>query len=88
MTRTHVIVSGRVQGVGFRLSLARVAESRGVSGWVRNRTDGTVEAVIEGSADAVESVLRWCEQGPRGAIVDSVQAVDEPADGLHGFAIR
>lgn len=88
MTRTHVIVSGRVQGVGFRLSLARVAESRGVSGWVRNRPDGTVEAVIEGSADAVESVVRWCEQGPRGAIVDSVQAVDEPVDGLHGFAIR
>jgi len=77
-----------VQGVGFRLSLARVAESRGVSGWVRNCPDGTVEAVIEGSADAVESVVRWCVQGPRGAIVDSVQAVDEPAGGLHGFAIR
>lgn len=88
MTRSRVIVSGRVQGVGFRLSLARAAESRGVSGWVRNRPDGTVEAVIEGSADAVESVVRWCGQGPRGAVVDAVQAVDEPVEGLHGFAIR
>lgn len=88
MTRSHVIVSGRVQGVGFRLSLARAAESRGVSGWVRNRPDGTVEAVIEGPADAVESVVRWCELGPRGAVVDAVQAIDESAEGLHGFAIR
>jgi len=88
VTRRHVIVSGGVQGVGFRLTLARAAESRGVSGWVRNLPDGTVEAVIEGSADAVESVVRWCEQGPRGANVEAVQAVDEPVEGLHGFAIR
>ena len=86
--RRHVVVHGLVQGVGFRISLARAAESRGVAGWVRNRADGTVEAVFEGRAEAVESIERWCDQGPRGAEVDTVEAVDKPAEGLHGFEIR
>jgi acylphosphatase len=84
----HLVVRGIVQGVGFRFSLARAAESRGVAGWVRNHPDGTVEAVLEGTADAVESVQRWCETGPRGAEVDTVEAADAPVEGLHGFEIR
>ena len=88
MTRRRVLVHGLVQGVGFRLSLARAAGSRGVAGWVRNRPDGTVEAVFEGTPDAVTSLVRWCEQGPRGAIVDGIEVHDEPAEHLRGFEIR
>ncbi len=88
MTRRRILVHGLVQGVGFRISLARAAGSRGVDGWVRNRPDGTVEAVLEGTVDAVESLVRWCEQGPRGAAVDWVELQDEPAEGLRGFEIR
>jgi acylphosphatase len=83
-----VIVHGSVQGVGFRVSLAQVARSRGVAGWVRNRGDGTVEAALEGEPDAVESVVRWCHEGPRGAGVADVEELDEPARGERGFSIR
>ena len=63
----RVIVHGRVQGVGFRLAVAGAARTRGVAGWVCNRSDGTVEAVFEGDADAVASLVRFCHEGPRGA---------------------
>jgi acylphosphatase len=86
--RRHVFVHGRVQGVGFRMSVASAAGSRGVAGWVRNRPDGTVEAVFEGPADAVDSLVRWCAQGPRGADVDGVHVEDETPGGLLGFEIR
>jgi acylphosphatase len=83
-----VIVSGGVQGVGFRISTARAANSRGLAGWVRNRADGTVEAVFEGDREAVDSLVRWCTQGPRGAHVDGVEVTEEEPEGLRGFAIR
>jgi len=57
----HLKISGRVQGVGFRYSMSEEAERLGVTGWVRNRRDGTVEAVIDGTPDAVEAVLAWKE---------------------------
>ncbi len=79
---------GRVQGVGFRVSLARVAESRGVAGSVRNQSDGTVEAVLEGPSEAVDAVLRWCEHGPRGAVVEGVSVEAAQAAGLDGLEIR
>lgn len=78
---------GRVQGVGFRVSLAERARARGVAGRVRNRVDGTVEAVLEGPRDAVESVLSWCGDGPRGARVERVEVDEEPVEGLTGFAV-
>jgi acylphosphatase len=87
MTRRRVIVRGDVQGVGFRISAARAAKSRGVSGWVRNQPDGSVEAVFEGEPDAVESLVRWCERGPRGAHVGGLDVSEEDAEGLRGFAI-
>jgi acylphosphatase len=74
--------------VGFRVSLARASESRGVAGWVRNRSDGTVEAVFEGAADDVNALVAWCGHGPRGAVVETVDTVTEPIEGLHGFEIR
>jgi acylphosphatase len=83
-----LIVHGRVQGVGFRYSLARRAESRGVAGSAANRPDGTVEVVLEGDANAVESLVRWCEHGPPGATVDRVDVTEEDPQGVRGFATR
>jgi acylphosphatase len=88
MTRRRVIIRGGVQGVGFRMATARAASTRGLAGWVRNRADGTVEAVFEGPDEAVGSIVRWCEDGPRGAHVRGVEVVDEPPEGLEGFQIR
>lgn len=83
-----MVVRGRVQGVGFRYWLAGAAESRSVSGWARNRADGSVEAVFEGEPDAVESLVRLCGSGPRGAEVLEVEPTEEEPEGLSGFEIR
>jgi acylphosphatase len=88
MIRRRLIVHGRVQGVGFRWAIARAAESRGVSGWAANRADGTVEAVLEGEPDAVESVVRLSKEGPRGAQVDRVDVAEEEPEALRGFVTR
>jgi acylphosphatase len=86
--RRHLIVRGRVQGVAFRASTRQQAQRLGVDGWVRNRADGTVEAVLEGPADAVERLEAWCHQGPDWAQVAHVEAGDAPAQELRGFEIR
>jgi acylphosphatase len=88
VVRRRVTVRGRVQGVGFRYAVERAARSRGVAGWVRNRYDGTVEAVFEGDAEAVESLVRLCREGPRGAQVDWADVVEESPEGLIHFEIR
>ena len=82
-----MIAHGRVQGVFFRDTTRRVASARGVAGWVRNRPDGSVEAVFEGDADAVEAMLEFCRQGPPNAAVDRVDVSDEAAEGLAGFKV-
>ena len=82
------LVSGQVQGVGFRYAVAQAARSRGVAGWARNRPDGTVEAVFEGDADAVESLERLCREGPRGSVVTDVEVEEETPEGLSGFEVR
>jgi acylphosphatase len=87
-TRVRVIVHGMVQGVFFRDTTRRRAEREGVAGWVSNRPDGTVEAVFEGAPDAVERVIAFTEQGPRGARVEKVERYEEEPEGLTGFAIR
>jgi acylphosphatase len=74
----HLKISGRVQGVGFRYSMAKEAERLGVTGWVRNRRDGTVEAVLDGAPDAVGALLIWTRRGPRGASVTDVLAEEVP----------
>jgi acylphosphatase len=87
VVRKRVIVSGRVQGVFFRDTIRRMAESRGVAGWVRNNPDGSVEAALEGPDDAVGAMVDFAREGPRGAAVDSVDVVDEQPEGLTGFRI-
>jgi acylphosphatase len=86
--RRRLIVHGRVHGVGFRVFVARAALSRAVGGWVRNRPDGTVEAVLEGEKEAVESVTRLCREGPRGCRVERVETFAEHPEGLSRFEIR
>lgn len=86
--RAHVWISGRVQGVGYRFSTVEQANKLGVSGWVRNLPDGRVEAVFEGSREAVEEIIRWCHKGPRSAVVKDVAVVYEEPDGLQGFETR
>lgn len=86
--RRRLIVHGRVHGVGFRVSLARFAAARGVAGWARNRPDGTVEVVAEGSEDDVASVERFAHEGPRAADVSRVDATTEPVEGLVRFEVR
>ncbi len=86
--RRHLIVRGRVQGVAFRWSTEEEARRLGVAGWVRNLPDGRVEAVFEGTAEAVEAAVAWCHYGPRLARVDDVDVREEPPEGLADFGIR
>ena len=88
MIRRRVTVSGRVQGVFFRDSTRREAESAGVAGWVANRPDGTVEAVFEGDSDAVERMVRFCREGPGHSDVASVDVAEEDPEGISGFEVR
>jgi acylphosphatase len=83
----RVVVRGNVQGVFFRDTTRRLAESRGVAGWVTNRGDGAVEAVFEGKPDAVAALVEFAREGPRGAQVESVEVVDEEPDGMQGFRV-
>lgn len=71
--RAHMFVSGRVQGVFFRQRTKQEAQSRGVTGWVRNLDDGRVEAVFEGEEDDVEALVAFCRSGPRGAVITKVE---------------
>ena len=71
--RAHAVISGRVQGVFFRVETKRAADGFGVFGWVRNRRDGTVEALFEGDQDRVDGVLEWCKEGPAHAQVFDVK---------------
>ena len=86
--RAHVFVSGMVQGVFFRQKTKQQAESRGVTGWVRNLSDGRVEAVFEGEENAVEALLDFCRIGPHGAVVTNVDvAFEKFTGGFRNFAI-
>jgi len=88
MIRRRVIVSGDVQGVFFRDTCRREALGLGVHGWVRNLPDGTVEAVLEGEPGPVDRMVAWAGRGPRQAIVDGLDVIEEAPEGLTGFEIR
>ena len=86
--RRRVVVHGRVQGVFFRESLRRLAEREGVSGWARNTSEGTVEAIFEGEPSGVERLVSFARTGPPDASVDDVDVSEEEPEGLSGFSIR
>jgi len=85
--RAHLIVRGRVQGVGYRYATRSQAASLGVAGWMRNRPDGNVEAVFEGAAERVELLLRWCRKGPPAAYVDEIEVEWQEPTGEQGFRV-
>jgi Acylphosphatases len=88
MRRVHAIVSGDVQGVGYRYTARMYAERFGVTGWIRNRRDGTVEAEVEGDSESVDEMLAWMAEGPPGSRVDGARVEDLPAAGGAGFEVR
>ena len=85
---SHLIIRGRVQGVSFRAWAARQAENRGVDGWVRNREDGGVEAILAGDVDAVQQIVEACRVGPNHAVVTDVIELPASEDPGVGFHIR
>lgn len=88
LIRRRVVIHGRVQGVFFRDTTRRHAATRGVAGWIRNLPDGTVEAVFEGDREAVEAMVAFCREGPRGAHVERVEVSEQAPQGLDGFEVR
>ena len=89
MIARRIVVHGRVQGVGFRYSMADAAYAVGIDGWVRNRADGSVEAFVQGDPQVIERIVAWCRHGPPGARVTGVDvdaATPDPA--LAGFATQ
>jgi acylphosphatase len=84
----HVVVRGRVQGVFFRASTRRRAESLAIAGWARNQPDGAVELLLEGAQADVDAMIEYCRRGPRGAHVEQVEVQEREPTGLRGFAIR
>jgi acylphosphatase len=91
MERVHVVrlrVRGTVQGVAFRAWTADMAHELGLSGWVRNRRDGSVEALFAGAREAVEAMIAQCREGPRAARVIAVEIQDEGGEAPRGFDIR
>ena len=80
VVRRRVILTGHVQGVFFRASVKEKADNEGVAGWAANRPDGSVEVLLQGSREAVESVVGYCRTGPVNARVDHAEVTEEPAD--------
>ncbi len=88
MRTVRLRIEGLVQGVGFRAFVEREAAQRGIDGWVRNRRDGGVEAVLAGPAAQLDAVIARCAMGPRGARVDMVKVLDDPGPVAPGFEVR
>jgi acylphosphatase len=86
--RAHVWVSGRVQGVFFRVYAEDEAKFRKVSGWIQNASDGRVEGIFEGDRTAVEAMIRWCYRGSPAADVRGVEVQWEAPQGERGFRVR
>jgi len=84
----EVVVYGRVQGVGFRLSACRLAQSLGLTGWVQNRLNGSVYAVVEGKETVCQAFIDWCRKGPSHARVDKIEISEGQLVGMIGFSVR
>jgi acylphosphatase len=87
--RARVKIAGRVQGVYFRASACQEAQSLGITGWVRNCSDGSVELVAEGAREKLDQLIAWCHRGPVGALVAEVSVRwEDPEHSFHGFVIK
>lgn len=89
-TTRHLRITGRVQGVGYRWNMAQQAQALGITGWVRNRRDGSVEALASGPVSAVQALIEWAQRGPAMAWVDGVEVREAlgAAEELSGFEQR
>lgn len=88
MIGRHLVITGRVQGVFYRGWMAEQARALGIEGWVRNRIDGSVEAVVAGPAEAIEAIIARCHEGPSAARVDHIAIADAAPEDLEGFEQR
>lgn len=89
MVRARLLISGTVQGVGYRWSCRREAQGLGLAGWVRNLPDGRVEALVQGTREQVERMIKWCYRGPEEArVADIAVSYEEPAGDLRDFGVR
>ena len=88
MIARRLVIRGRVQGVGFRFHIRAEAMRLGVAGWVRNRSDGTVEALVQGEQDAVDRMIAWARRGPSSARVSDVEIEERTPGALEDFATR
>ena len=88
MNAKRVVVRGRVQGVGYRYAMVDAADACGVTGWVRNRRDGSVEALVQGEPLAIESIIAWCRKGPSAAQVSAIDVSEATAEPATGFQLR
>jgi acylphosphatase len=85
--KAHVWIEGQVQGVGFRASTRQQAHRHQIDGWVRNLSDGRVEAVFQGEKPQVESIVQWCRKGPSAASVTGIHVEYEPLENLEEFRV-
>jgi len=89
IARLHIVIEGIVQGVFYRASTIEESSKLGLTGWVKNCSDGRVEAVFEGEIDKIEQIIEWCKKGPPGAVVSNVETVLERATGEYdSFTIK
>ena len=84
----HLRIEGRVQGVGYRAFVEMRAAALGLNGWVRNRRDGSVEAVVQGPPATVDDMLDACRKGPPGSRVDRIEIIGEGVGAFDGFEVR
>ena len=89
IARLHIVIEGIVQGVFYRASTIEESSKLGLTGWVKNCSDGRVEAVFEGEIDKIEQIVEWCKKGPPGAVVSNVETIWEQATGNYdSFTIK
>lgn len=88
LIRYHVLISGKVQGVGYRMSVLQAANKFNLKGWVRNLPDGSVEAIFEGNLINTEQIIRWCRQGNSTAVVENIVVEQQMPEAIQTFEIR
>ncbi len=88
MIARHLVIRGRVQGVGYRYAAVDAAQRHQVAGWVRNCNDGSVEALVQGDAESVAMMIEWCRRGPPAARVTGVDVAEATLEPLAGFTLR
>jgi acylphosphatase len=88
MSARLLVVRGQVQGVGYRYAMVDAANACGVTGWVRNRRDGSVEALVQGEPAVIDAIIAWCRKGPSAARVSAIDVIEATVEPATGFQLR